>query len=406
MSGKKVRFSIILIVSVLMALTGLVFASCGGEEEAGEGVVMVKIGLSAPLSGPGAGYGEDIKAGLDMAIEKINEEGGIKIGDTTYKFELVAADDEMVPESALSNAQRFVLEEGIKVIWDPTANTIQSLMGINEKEGEEFIIMAYTSVPLYAQTPNKYMVTLPPPFSVYVEQFIGLAMSKGWMKMGMLQTTGAYGELWGETMKDAWISAGGEVVAEAPADYYREQDFTPYLSTVLEAGPDVIFCGGPSQPTGLVIEQARNMGYEGGFIVIDQAKLDDIADQIGMDKLEGCIGVLPVEMGADNWPYMTEFAEMYRDEYGKRVTWETAICYTGFHILSRAMEAAGTVDDPAAIRDAFGEDEVAFTSGEEFPVGFSGFNDETGALYMPATATIVENGEFTALEMIEWWEQQ
>lgn len=397
--GMRWKAAVCILAAALLVLMG--FAGCGGEAE-GEKVV-VKIGLTAPLSGIGAGYGQDIKAGLDMAIADVNSKGGIKIGDTTYVFELVSADDEMVPEKALSNAQRFVLEEDIKIIWDPTANTIQSLMGINETAGEEFLIMGYTSVPLYAQKPNKYMVTLPPPFSVYVKDWITRALTKGWKKLGMLQTTGAYGELWGKTFKDAWTKAGGTVVAEAPASYYTETDFTPYLTTVLAANPDVIFCGGPSEPTALVIDQARNQGFKGGFIVIDQAKLDIIEETTGIDKLEGCIGVLPVDQS--QWTATLETMERFEKEYNRRFTWEAAICYTGFHILVKAMEEAGSVDDVAAIRAAFAKGNVSVTSGEELPVEYAGINDQTGALFMPGTSVIVMNGAYQPGEPIEWWKQ-
>ncbi len=401
MRSKKL---LIFILAICMVATALVFASCGeeGEEPAGE-TKTVKIGLSAPLSGPGAGYGEDVKAGLDIAIKEINDKGGIKIGDVNYKFELVAADDGMVPEEALTNATRFVLDEGITVIWDPTANTIVPQLEINTNPGEEYLLMAYTSIPLYASYPNPLMVIMPPPFSVYVEAFIKTAMGNGWMKLGMLQTTGAYGDLWGSTFKKAWEGAGGTVVGEAPADYTTTTDYTPNLTTVLAGGPDVMFIGGPSDPTALVIEQARSLGYQGGFIVIDQAKLDDIADVTGMEELEGSMGVLPVELAEDDFPAMGPFADMYQEEYGQRVTWETAINYTAFYILTQAMEAAGSVDDPMAIREGFAMGNAAMTSGEEFPVEFSGFNDETGALWMPATAAFVVDGEFVSGDLIEWW---
>ena len=392
----RVKTTVVLLVA--LAMLALAFAGCG-EKEGGK--VTVRIGLTAPLSGIGAGYGQDIKAGLDMAIDEINAKGGLTIGDKTYVFELLASDDEMVPESALSNAQNFVLEKDIKVVWDPTANTIQSLMGINQTAGEEFLIIAYTSVPLYAQAPNKYMVTLPPPFSVYVKEWIKMAMGNGWKKMGMLQTTGAYGDLWGKTMKDAWTKAGGTIVADSPASYYTETDFTPYVTKVLAANPDVIFCGGPSEPTALVIEQARNMGFKGGFIVIDQAKLDIIVDKTGIEKLEGSIGVLPIDQSI--WPGTIEMLERFEKETGMRFTWEAAICYTGFHILVEAMKEAGSVDDVAAIRAAFAKGNVSKTSGEEFPVEFSGINDQTGALFMPGTTVEVKNGVFEPGELMEWW---
>ena len=384
-----------------LVMVALSMTSCGGEK-AGEKVV-VKIGLTAPLSGLGAGYGQDNKAGLEMAIEDINSKGGVTIGDKTYVFELEVADDEMVPEKSLSNAQRFVLEKGIKIVFDPTANTIQSLLTINTKAGEEFLIMAYTSIPLYAQSPNKYMITMPPPFTVYLEPWIKACFANGWKKMGMLHTTGAYGELWGKTMKDAWTKAGGTIVAEAPASYYTETDFTAYLTTVLAANPDVIFCGGPSEPTALVIEQARNMGYKGGFVILDQAKLDVIADSVSMDKLEGCIGVLPIDQS--QWPATLEFDKRHKEKYGKRATWEAAINYTGFHILVEAMKAAGSVDDVAAIRAAFAKGDVSKTSGEELPVEYEGINDQTGHLFMPGTPVYVKNGQFVPGDMIKWWQK-
>ena len=394
---------IVLIVALMMVALGL--ASCG--ESGGDGAKTTKkIGLTAPLSGMAATYGQDIKAGLDMAINRINEDGGIEIGDTTYVFELLAADDEATPEPALSNAQRFILEEDIQVIFDPVATSIRPLIGINEKPGEEFIVEAYTSVPLYTQKVNKYMITMPPPFSVYIPEWIGLAMGKGWMKLGMLQTTGAYGDLWGSTFEKAWTGAGGTVVAKAPASYYTESDFTPFLTTVLAGNPDVIFCGGPSDPTALVIDQARSLGFTGGFIVIDQAKLDFIADTTGMEKLEGAIGVLPIEDAFDLWPALKTFNDDYVAEYGgERTTWESAIAYSGMMILARAMEEAQSVDDVAAIRAAYAKEGITVLDGEQYPVGYQGFNDTTGALWMPGTATMVEGGVFVEMEPIEWWKE-
>ncbi|MEW6554614.1 MAG: ABC transporter substrate-binding protein [Actinomycetota bacterium] len=397
----RLKAIIVLIVALMMVTLGL--ASCGESGGGGEKTTK-KIGLTAPLSGVAAAYGQDIKDGLEMAINRINQEGGITIGDTTYVFELLAADDEATPEPALSNAQRFILEEDIQAIFDPVATSIQPLIGINEKPGEEFLVMAYTSVPLYTQKVNKYMITLPPPFSVYIPEWIKLAMGKGWMKMGMLQTTGAYGDLWGSSMEKAWTAAGGTVVAKAPASYYTESDFTPYLTTVLAANPDVIFCGGPSDPTALVIDQARSLGFKGGFIVIDQAKLDVIADTTGMEKLEGAIGVLPVEDAFDLWPYLKTFNDDYVAEFGgERTTWESAIAYSGMMILARAMEAAESVDDVAAIREGFDQSGVAVLDPEQYPVGYQGIDTTTGALWMPGTATMVEGGVFVEMEPIEWW---
>jgi branched-chain amino acid transport system substrate-binding protein len=397
----RLKMIIALVVAMMMVTLG--FASCGGGGDGGTKVT-VKIGLTAPLSGIGAGYGLDVKEGLEMAINDVNSDGGLTIGDTTYIFELVPADDATNPEAALANAQGFVLEEGINIIFDPYATTIIPLLGINQKAGEEFLVMAYTSVPLYTDAPNPYMVTEPPPFYVYIPDFIKSAMGQGYTRMGMLQTTGSYGELWGSTFKEAWTGAGGTVVAEAPASYYTETDFTPYLTTLLAANPDVIFAGGPSYPTALIIEQARGLGFTGGFILMDQAKMDEVAEVTGMEALNGTTGVLPVEL--TTFGYTKTFIDRYQEEYGEMCTWETCINYTAFRILVRAMKAAGSVDDLDAIRAAFADEGVAVTTAEEkMPVEYEGFQDSTGALLMPGQACIVQNGQFVAGETINWWQQ-
>jgi branched-chain amino acid transport system substrate-binding protein len=392
------RLKRILAIAIAMLIVAMSMASCGagGGEEGKE---KVYIGLTAPLSGLGGGYGADIKAGLDMAINKINAEGGVNIGGKDYIFVLKTADDVAVPETAHANAQRFILEDGINIIWNPVATTLGPLREINEKKGEEFLIMAYTSTPLWEQKPNRLYVQGPPPFTALSKAFSTMARKKGWSKAALLQTSGAYGEEWGATFKKDWTALGGTVVAEALASYYSVTDFTPYITKAMAGNPDVIFCGGPTEATALLIDQARNLGFKGGFIVIDQAKLDIIAEKLGWNKMEGAIGVIPTAVS--DAPYMPTFMKEYEKEYGKTVTWETVFCYMMFFMLVDSMKIAGSVDDVEAIRAAFAKNCVADPA--EYPVACAGINDSTGQMLTPTQYGIVENGQFKAEPPIEWW---
>lgn len=55
-------------------------------------------------------------------------------------------------------------------------------------------------------------------------------------------------------------------------DYTTTTDYASPVSQTLSEDPDVLFVGGPSQPTALVMEEARSQGFKGGFMVMDQAK--------------------------------------------------------------------------------------------------------------------------------------
>ena len=108
----------------------------------------------------------------------------------------------------------------------------------------------------------------------------------------MVVTAGAYGEAWRKIFSDAWIKKGGIITADKPANYYTRTDFAGPLAEALATNPDFLLIGGPSSTTAMIIEQSRAKGFEGGFLMIDQAKLDAI--YAVMQKplgLEGCIGV-------------------------------------------------------------------------------------------------------------------
>jgi hypothetical protein len=87
------------------------------------------------------------------------------------------------------------------------------------------------------------------------------------------------------------------------------------VSRVLAEKPDVLFIGGASEPTALVAKQARELGFKGGFLIMDQAKLDEMAKVTGgLAPLEGSIGVLPVSYDDRAGP--KAFAAAYRKAYG------------------------------------------------------------------------------------------
>ena len=69
--------------------------------------LVVKIGASAPLTGPQAHIGKDNENGTRMAIEDANTRGVI-IGGKKVHFELLSEDDQTDPKTATIVAQKLV----------------------------------------------------------------------------------------------------------------------------------------------------------------------------------------------------------------------------------------------------------------------------------------------------------
>jgi branched-chain amino acid transport system substrate-binding protein len=358
----------------------------------------IVIGFTGPLSGPAAEYSQDCVTGLDMAINELNAAGGITIEGQKLLFRLEKLDDKVDPNQSMSNARQFLAHNAL-AIYNPVFSTQAALSKINQEECNEFILMGFTSSPKATQTGNKLLVVMNTPLTVYAQILADMAWERGWRKAAMVVTLGAYGDEWREAFKTYWKKIGGTITADKPANYYTKTDYTAPLAAAVATNPDVMLIGGPSSTTALVIEQSRNMGYKGGFLLVDQAKMDYISQMLeGTSLMENVIGLL----GYSSSPALATpaFDKKYKANYRRLTTWEAVQHYDSIYYLAKAIQAANTVDDVYAIRAAFPK---------AFPQLSDKFSQEdygissAGRVYTMAGVQSIKNGKFTQPELYVWW---
>lgn len=359
----------------------------------------IVIGFSGPLSGPAAEYGQDCFYGIDMAVNEINAAGGVTVKGKKHLLKLEKLDDRNDPTTAVNNARRLQANKAV-AIYNAVFTTIAAMSKINEEKGSEFLLMAYTSTPKVVQMGNKLLIaTTAPAFTVYIQQFSELAMKKGWKRVAMVTTLGAYGEEWRKAFSDYWVKTGGTITIDKPANYYTETDFSAPLTAALATRPDAMLIGGPSATTALVIEQARGMGFTGGFICIDQAKLDYMGNLLrGYKLMNNTIGVAaPTSVPV---PVSEAFEKKYKATYKRMVTSECFRNYGATHALAKAIEASGTLSDVRAIRAAFPK--ALPILGDKIPTEIFGINPN-GRLLINGSVQTIENGRLTAPNQYFWW---
>ena len=299
----------------LLAFTWMVLSTVSGSAKD------IVIGFTGPISGPASEYGQDVLNGIDMAVKDLNAAGGITVKGQKYTFKLEKLDDRLDPTQAVNNARRF-RANGAVAVWSPVFNCIAPLMKINQEKGNEFLVMAYSATPKVTALGNKLMVNVVGfPFTVLAQILADRTWERGARKVAMVITLGAYGDEWRQTFKGYWEKIGGTITIDKPANYYTETDFSAQLTAALATKPDAIILGGPSAPTALVIEQALSMGYKGQLILIDQAKMEDVARFLkGMKSLDNAIGLSPpVVMSVPAGP---SFAKRYAEAYKRPSNWE------------------------------------------------------------------------------------
>lgn len=384
---KNSRWALFLPVAILM----LSWTAVVGASE-------IVIGYTGPLSGPAAEYGWDCLNGVDMAINELNAGGGITVDGQKHFFKLERLDDKVDQTLAINNARRFRTNNALAV-FNPVFSTTSAIMKINQEAGNEFILMGYTSSAKATEMGNKLLVVGAPLLTIYAQLYADMAWERGWRKAAMVVTLGAYGEEWRQTFKGYWEKLGGTMTADKPANYYTKTDFSAPLKAALATKPDVVLIGGPSATTALVIEQARALGFKGGLLLVDQAKMDYIAQILeGTKLMENVIGT--AGLGSVPLPAGASFERKYRETYKRMNTWEVTLHYCAMYALARAISSAGTVDNIYSIRAAFPK---AFPLlGNRFPNEMFGITP-AGRMYVPGSIQTVKSGKFMTPSMYVWW---
>ncbi|MBL3558424.1 MULTISPECIES: ABC transporter substrate-binding protein [Marinobacter] len=353
----------------------------------------VNIGFTGPLSGGAALYGENTLSGLRMAVDEINAAGGFDLNGEKTTVNLVSLDDRYSPSQAATNAKRLKQESEVSAVFVPHSGGIFALQDFNEKD--DFLVMAYSSVPSITEKGNTLTLRIPPTFDGYVKAFTDYALEHQGKKLGMAGATHEYAKIWATMMKEEWQDKGGEVVADNPMDYNKSADFFTGVSRIISESPDVMFVGGASEPTGLVVQQARQMGFQGGFIVMDQAKIDEVADVAGgLDMVEGAIGVVPLSVYET--PAAQDFIKRYKAEYDKTPGSEAAYNYLALHALVEAMDATDSTD-PKTIRAAVG-DALKNMEASKNPYEVNEVT-ENGGFVTETTLAVVKDGEIVQEEI-------
>jgi branched-chain amino acid transport system substrate-binding protein len=349
---------------------------------------VVKIGYSGPLSGGAALYGKNVLDGMQMAASEINA-AGFEVKGKKYKLEIIALDDKYNPSETAINAQRLIQEHKTPAILCPHSGGSFAMQTNNE--AQKYLLLSYTSVPQVTARGNKLTLRIPPEFTSYIQPFVKYSMAKYGKNVAIANADHDYAKAWTAAFRPAWEAAGGKVVADNPMSYNRATDFYSGVSRVLAAKPDVLFIGGASEPTGLVVKQARELGFKGGFILIDQAKMDEMGQVTGgYGPLEGSIGVLPVI--DDSAPDAKAFVERYRKMFpGRTPSSEVMLNYTTVWATVQAMKLAGTVTDAVAMRAQLDKAMKALPAGTN-PFGYNGVDERGGSLANGRVAAI-ENGK-------------
>jgi len=344
----------------------------------------VEIGCLYPMTGRAALYGKDSVAAAEMAVAEINEKGGA----AGKMLRVVFADDQSKPAFATRIAQHYIADDKVDFLCGGVSSTVGLAVSKVAFDNKKiFIGTDHAASRLIIENFHRYYFRVSN--SVYQSMAAGalyladLQKKKGWKTIAFIGPDYEYGHgMWDdlrEKLDD--LKVNYQVVGEYWPKLY-EPDFTPYITAIQQAKPDILING----------------HWDGDWIAfVRQAKAYNLYDHVAVYKFdtggsyevmealkdEMPLGLVLSTRHHNNWPdteLNRHFVAKFHQLTGRYPSYSAEGAYAGMYAIAAAVKATGTTENTEALIHAL---EGLHLKLPKDPDGFESYID-------PATHQIVQ----------------
>ena len=347
-------------LSIVIILSLAFMISCGEQKVEQKEVskpeakqeTEVSIGIVSPLTGQTATFGKSTKDGVTLAFEEIGNK--ITIAGKEYKVNLIFADDQGMPESASSAYRKLITHDKVKAIIG-TVQSNCSLAGAPLAQQHKIPMISTASTnPKVTQT-GDYIFR-----ACFIDPFQGKVMAKYAFDNLKVKTAAVifdnandYSKGLAEVFKKSFEDLGGKVVSYQPfPGEDKTKDFSPLLTQIKTAKPEVIFAPCYYQAAAQIAIQSKKLGIKATILGGDGFDSPKLVE-VGKQDVEGLTFSNHYSKD-DPSPIVKQFVSAFIKKYNEAPDALAVLGYDAAKILIEAMKKA---DAPTseAIRKAIAE---------------------------------------------------
>lgn len=316
----------------------------------------IKIGQVSALSGASAQSGEAITRGLQIAIDEINDAGGLLGG---RMLELIQRDDESKPQTGLLAARELIFNEEVTAlvggIDSPVSMAIVPLA--NQKHVPFMgVWAAATNITRNNANPN-YVFRVSAADALVDVKLLDYAHQKfGAKKVGLMLINNPWGESNEAGLEHADEQNGDIEIVGVEKFESADVDMTPQLTRLKDAGAEAIVLVVTAPPGAQMMKSRERMGWKVPVVShwgISGGRFPELAGPTAGDAHF----VQTYSFFGEQSPVGQKVLEELKSEYsvagpeGVFSPIGTANAYDAMHLLAMAIAQAGSTDGDA-IRSA------------------------------------------------------
>jgi branched-chain amino acid transport system substrate-binding protein len=348
-----------------MLASAVALAACGGTSSAGTTTSnsyqgkTIQLGAILSLTGPGGVYGPSSKKGMDLAVEKINNSGGVN----GAKITLDTRDDASDKIQSQQVAQTLIQQGQLLGLLGPTlSNSAVAVHPLAESFKIPILAVSTTGIHIvpdcnFPKTdPCKYVFRDSLGEESAIPANIKVYSDKAHPKTGVLMVAN----------DDKFSKDGGTVVSNTVGQYGIQllatipfpkgtADFAPPVTQAVQKNPDIIFITSLGNIPARIMIEARKQGFKGQFLGgngFNTAAVSKAAGADGQGAESGSAWYIN-----NTFTSNAGFVQAYRTKYSGDPDQFAAQGYTAILVLADAAKRASltftdTAGDRTKLRDA------------------------------------------------------
>lgn len=358
----------------------------------------IKIGIIQPLSGSVAASGNFVLQGARIAVDHINNNGGVLGGK---KLQLMVEDNKSNPTESSNAAEKLIVRDKVPVLigsWGSTFTlaTLPKLM-----EYKVPMVVETAGADKITTSGNPYVFRICPTNEMEARSFSRHIEPLGIKKADILVVNNDWGlgssDSLQRIMKEKGLAVGKVLTMD-----HNAQDMTAQLSEIRASDADTLFIVTAVEQLTLVLKQAESLAVNHRIITLGGSQSpDQLIDHAG-SAAEGTmhnVMFAPWILEASSDP---ETAKFFVNEWNNRKLEKAGLTesFRGFdavRTVAAAIEKAGEAD-PEKIRKALWEVELTGLNGK-IAFNKSGPEGKESGQSVPNTYLVkLDNGQVTLVE--------
>ena len=320
------------------------------------------LGAAVSLTGKYSTNGEHTKNGYNMAVDRINDMGGVTVGGKSYKFDIIYYDDESDSSRAAQLAERLIKQDGVHYMLGPYSSGLTKAMAPVTEENKIPMVEANGASRSLFTKGYKYLFAVLSAANQYLEVAIDLAVEKNGgnpVNIAMAFEQDAFSQDVRIGVVEAAERTGSTITIDdkLPKEL---NDMAATLAKVKATKPDVLVVSGHSKGALTAIRQISEMQVDVPMLAMTHCDASKLAKQHGKNSEYALCAAqwhktlsYSDEFFGDGAQYDKEFTEIY----GYAPPYQAAESSAALLVYKAAFEKADSLDKDK-IRDALAQTDM------------------------------------------------